>query len=200
MEKEKREKMSEEIWKDVVNYEGFYQISNLGNVRTVEHITTNGHLRKGKDRKPFISWKGYKIVGLCKYGKIKAFPVHRLVALAFIPNPNDYPMINHKDENPLNNNVENLEWCDAKYNNTYGNRLEKAAQKRRKPIFAVRVQDKGKELYESLSEASKTFDLHITTFTRAIKGKKILRDRYWYWANEKEEPEDEKRGSRESQG
>jgi hypothetical protein len=70
-------------------------------------------------KKPSKLPKGYLRLGLCKNGKIKYYSIHRLVAEAFIPNPNNYPCVNHKDENVQNNNVENLEWCTHKQNNNY---------------------------------------------------------------------------------
>lgn len=78
-----------------------------------------------------IRGDGYAMVGLYKDGMRKNFQIHRLVAEAFIPNPDGLPQVNHKDENKLNNNVDNLEWCTAQYNLTYGNRIFKACQKRK---------------------------------------------------------------------
>ena len=108
--------MTEEIWKDIAGYECLYKISNLGRVKSLNY------LRKGieKERIPNKNNSGYLIVGLHKNGKIKQFLIHRLVAEAFIENVNDLPQVNHKDENKLNNCVENLEWCSAKYNSNYG--------------------------------------------------------------------------------
>ena len=102
-----------EIWKDIAGYEGLYQVSNLGRVRSVKHgkirllkLGTDGH--------------GYFQIKFSRGGKMKEFPVHRLVAEAFIPNPSNFPVVNHKDENPANNTVNNLEWCTVKYNTNYG--------------------------------------------------------------------------------
>ena len=100
-----------EEWKEIPGYEGLYEVSNKGNVRNVRR---NKLLRLSKNN------YGYIQVSLYKNG-IKTGPkVHRLVAEAFIPNPDNLPMINHKDEDKTNNNVDNLEWCDVKYNNNYG--------------------------------------------------------------------------------
>ena len=108
----------QEIWKDVVGYEGYYQVSNLGRIYSIPRNHT-----KGGFRKLHLDKDGYARVDLYnKNHKGKLFGVHRLVALAFIPNPQNLPMINHKDENPNNNCVDNLEWCDCKYNNNYGTR------------------------------------------------------------------------------
>lgn len=116
-------KKIEEIWKDVVGYEGLYQVSNLGRVKSVQrHYKINGGiaLRREKILKEKTSFK-YKRVGLWKDSSQKFLLVHRIVATAFIPNLNNYPEINHKDENPENNCVDNLEWCTAKYNCNYLN-------------------------------------------------------------------------------
>lgn len=114
-----------EIWRDILGYEGLYQVSNEGRVRSLNYNKT----KQIKIIKPFISRCGYLIVLFSMNGKRKHFQVHRLVAEAFIPNPNNYPQVNHKDENPENNRVENLEWCDCFYNINYGKRTEKARKK-----------------------------------------------------------------------
>lgn len=119
-----------EIWKQIIGYEEFYEISNLGNVRSVErtikqtnnNITYDRILRKQIIKQQYCN--GYSTVSLCKDGKPKRFGVHRLVAEAFIENPNNLPQVNHKDENRSNNCVDNLEWCDCQYNNSYGHRTE----------------------------------------------------------------------------
>lgn len=105
----------EEIWKDVVGYEGYYQVSNLGNVKSLNW--RNVGCAKNLWLKPHN--KGYLQVELAKGGIKKCFVVHRLVATAFIPNPCGYPQVNHKDENKRNNCVSNLEWCNASYNAIY---------------------------------------------------------------------------------
>lgn len=114
--------MKKEYWKPVVGYEGLYEVSNWGRVKS---------LKFGKERilKPCTNRYGYLFVKLCKDGKVKPFTVHRLVAEAFLPNPDNLPQVNHKDENKQNNIVSNLEWCSAQYNNTYGTRIERVAEK-----------------------------------------------------------------------
>ena len=99
-----------EIWKDIKGYEGLYQISNFGNIKS---------LRTNKLVKAFKNTKGYCQVSLWNNNVKKMFVVHRLVAQEFIPNPNNLLQVNHKDEDKKNNNVDNLEWCSVKYNCNY---------------------------------------------------------------------------------
>ncbi len=110
----------EEVWKDIKGYEGLYQISNTGKVKSLKRIMKS---RKCEEiiKKPSKLPKGYLKVSLCKEGKIKYYSIHRLVAEAFIPNPNNLPCVNHKDCNPQNNEVSNLEWISYKENNSYKN-------------------------------------------------------------------------------
>jgi hypothetical protein len=112
----------EEIWKDIKGYEGYYQVSNLGRVKSVARVIqrkSKPYTVKEKILKARPDKDGYKYLVLCVNCKTKTTSIHRLVAQAFIPNPDNLPCINHKDENPANNNVENLEWCTYSYNNTY---------------------------------------------------------------------------------
>lgn len=121
-----------EIWKDIPGYEGLYQASNFGRIRSLDRLrhfydgAKGNHYRKYKGRilKQFFTTTGYYMVVLSKDGIESSQKVHQLVAKAFLPNPKGYKQINHKDENPLNNHLENLEWCDAKYNCNYGHHKE----------------------------------------------------------------------------
>lgn len=103
-----------EIWKDIVGYEGLYMVSNLGNIKSLERITPHGHRRR--ERLLYLIPCDYFMVDLCKNNKKTRKSVHRIVAVAFIPNPENKPYINHKDLNKMNNNVSNLEWCTPKEN------------------------------------------------------------------------------------
>ena len=117
-----------EEWRDIEGYEGYYQVSNKGRVRSIDRIIEGRWgfiLAKGIMLNQKTTTYGYKEVGLSKNGKVKHFLVHRLVAMAFIPNPNNYLQINHKSEVKTENSVDNLEWCDAKYNSNYGTHNEK---------------------------------------------------------------------------
>lgn len=111
-----------EVWKNIPNYENLYQVSNFGNVRSLNHIRKNGtnkYLQKGRILKPQKT-SNYLFVRLSKNGESKQYLVHRLVAEVFILNEFNYKEVNHKDENKYNNNVSNLEWCSHKYNINYG--------------------------------------------------------------------------------
>ena len=123
----------EEIWKDIEGYPN-YMVSNMGRVKSLNYHRTG----REKILKPHKKRDGYLEVCLFKNGKRKYCLVHRLVAEAFIPNPNNLPFINHKSEIKSQNNVENLEYCDALYNNNYGTRKERAAEKR-KGIYNTKV-------------------------------------------------------------
>lgn len=113
-------------WRDIKGYEGYYQVSDTGLVRAISRtiLFADGRKRSYPEKMmPIKEWfengKGYLMVKLTKHHKTIGFSLHRLVAEAFIPNPQNYPQVNHKDEDKSNNCVENLEWCDAKYNNRY---------------------------------------------------------------------------------
>lgn len=128
-----------EIWKDIEDYEGYYQISNYGRLRSLDRIVihSNGKVRKYKGTviKLANDKNGYRFTHLYKNGKPKQVRIHRLVATYFIPNPDNLPIVNHKDENPKNNYVDNLEWCDYKYNTNYGTAPQRRmATRRSKPL------------------------------------------------------------------
>lgn len=135
-----------EIWKDIEGYEGLYQVSNTGKVRSLNYNRTGRvqELRLVRDK------DGYFMVHLCKNGEGKHHLVHRLVAQAFIPNPDNLPVINHKDEVKTNNRVENLEWCTIKYNNEYS-----GVYWSRRPVFQYTKEGVFVAEYESSNEASR---------------------------------------------
>lgn len=130
--------MEKEFWRDVVGYEGLYQVSNWGRVKSLNY----NHTGKEKILKLGKNNFGYLRVSLCKNGKEKNHKVHRLVAEAWLPNPDNLPCVNHKDEDKANNRVENLEWCDRAYNCNYGSRGERISKaltngKKSKPVVGI---------------------------------------------------------------
>lgn len=132
------EKNCVEEWRDVVGFEEFYQVSNLGRVRSLDRLVDTNikyvdkRIHKGKLLKSHLNNKGYKKVFLCKNSEPKNHYVHRLVAQAFIPNPDNLPVVNHKDENPSNNCVDNLEWCTQQYNMNWNGVMKRVGLKKRK--------------------------------------------------------------------
>lgn len=146
-----------EEWKDIKGYEGLYQVSNEGRIKSVR----NDIIMSQKTDK-----KGYLVIGFSVNGKSKFFKVNRLVAQAFIPNPNNLPCTNHKNCIPNDNRVENLEWCDYTYNNHYGNRIEKASKKMinnpliSKIVYKYTIDNKLIGEYPSANEAQR--DMGIT--------------------------------------
>ena len=120
-----------EVWRNIKGYEDLYQVSNLGRVKSLSRKIFNGknyYISKEKILKPAKDKDGYVQVLLYKNNRHKTYKVHRLVAMAFLPNPNNLPQINHKDENKQNNYTSNLEWCTPKYNQNYGNRNKKSSE------------------------------------------------------------------------
>lgn len=120
----------DEIWKDIKGFEGKYQVSNCGRVKGLDF----GHHGYERVMSDFECIGGYLYIRLFKDGKGKRYRVHRLVAEAFIPNPDNLPQVNHRDECKTNNIVTNLEWCDAGYNSRYGTRTERMAKAQSKPV------------------------------------------------------------------
>ena len=116
--------MNEE-WRPVVGYEGLYEVSSYGRVRSLDKYDSMNRFLRGRILRLFTDGLGYLRAQLYSNSKRKSFLVHRLVAQAFIPNPDNLPQVNHRDENPSNDNVDNLEWCDGKYNVNYGTRIDR---------------------------------------------------------------------------
>lgn len=120
-----------EEWKDIVGYEGKYQVTATGRIRTLNFKGTG----IAQELFPIKNKCGYLTIQLYKDGRYHHYGVHRLVAMAFIPNPYNLPQVNHKDEDKTNNNVDNvdnLEWCTAKYNSNYGTKNQRVNETKRK--------------------------------------------------------------------
>lgn len=125
-----------EFWRSVKGFEGFYEVSNFGNVRTIPHYSNykgkSKRFIQGRIKKTSLDKDGYSVVALYKGKEKKLRKVHRLVAEAFIENKDNLPQINHKDEQKTNNAASNLEWCDAKYNNNYGTKKVRLSETKKK--------------------------------------------------------------------
>lgn len=155
--------MTNEIWKDIPNYEGLYQISNLGRIRSLYNYRGKYNILKPKEK------RGYYQIGLRKNKKRKWIAIHRLVALTFIPNPNNYKVVNHKNEDKLDNKVENLEWCTTKYNNCYGTRIEKVKTKTSKAVIQYDLNGNFIKEYKSISDASKEVKTSASNIVKCCK-------------------------------
>jgi hypothetical protein len=154
-----------EVWTDIKGYEGLYQVSNFGRVKS---FPRNG----ARSNQPQImaqvkTAKGYMVVCLSKDGKKHSFRTHRLVAETFIPNYANSSQVNHKDENKQNNRVDNLEWCDCSYNNCYNNRMKKIALKIGKKVRCLETN----VVYNSVSEAARSTGISYSGIVYACQGK-----------------------------
>ena len=133
--------LEKEIWKDIKGFEGIYQVSNLGRVKSLERIDARGHRLKEKILKPHPSDNRYYRVGLCKNSKVRFYMVHRLVWEAFnSPIPEGYE-INHLDERPVNNALSNLSLVTHKENLNWGTRNERSAKKQSKTVLQFTLED-----------------------------------------------------------
>ena len=151
-----------EIWKDINGYEGLYQVSNLGRVK---RITT------GRVLKPLNHANGYLMVKLSKNSIVYTKTVHRLVAEAFIPNPEHKSEINHIDENKTNNNVSNLEWMTRKENINHGTRTERMSKTQSIPIIAINIKTGESKEFYGARECARQLGLTHGNITSVLKGR-----------------------------
>lgn len=151
-----------EIWKDIKDYEGIYQVSNLGRVM---RVTT------GRVLKPLKHIKGYYRVDLSRNSVTSHQSIHRLVAQAFIPNPENKPQVNHIDEDKTNNSVDNLEWMTTKENNNHGTRNERLSRTQSIPIIATNIKTGESKQFYGISECARQLGLFQSNITKVLKGK-----------------------------
>jgi len=171
-----------EVWKDIPNYEGMYQVSNNGRVKSFRK-STKFHCKNEYFLKPTVINSGYGVVTLYKDSTRRKFLVHRLVAEAFLPNPNNYPQINHKDENKLNNNVCNLEWCSVEYNNAYGTARIRSVETVSTPVEQMTYDGKPIAIYRSTKIASEILGINRGTLKSAIIKHSQCNGYYWRYSS-----------------
>lgn len=148
-----------EIWKDIEGYDGFYQVSNLGRVKSVK----SKYLRKLN-----LTHDGYCKINLSSNGETHWFRVHRLVAQAFIPNPENKPEVNHIDEDKTNNNVDNLEWVTRKENANHGTLYTRLSKINGKPVICV----ESGVTYDSISQCARLMNIQQSSISQMLSGKR----------------------------
>jgi hypothetical protein len=165
-----------EEWKAIDGYKNIYEISNFGRVKSLARYSIQNHWLEERILNQCDNGNGYMYVDLYNsLGKRNKYAVHRLVAKAFVNNPNNLPQINHKDENTFNNRFDNLEWCTQKYNNSYGNHSIKSNLSRigknkgkenvnSKKVICVTT----KKVFDCIAEAANYYN--ITSSRNAISG------------------------------
>ena len=173
----------QEIWKDVVGYEGLYQVSNLGRVKSLDRAIkySNGKICKYKEEIRALTkdGRGYLRVLVSKNRKHRNLRVHRLVAQAFIPNPRNLSQVNHKDEDKTNNCVDNLEWCSCQYNVDYS---------LSKKVCQYDTNGNLLRIWKSIIEASRNLQIPDTNIGKCCKGEYKQSGGYvWKYADESEE-------------
>ena len=169
-----------EEWRTIVGYEGQYEVSSYGRVRSLDRYDKMNRFWKGRILNLHTGTGGYLFVGLSSNGNEKNYLVHRLVAQAFIPNPNNLPQVNHKDENKANNAAENLEWCNKTYNENYGSKKEREIKTKtlnnrvngHKKIIQYDLDNNFLKEWNSLTEASNILNISIGNISSVINGKR----------------------------
>lgn len=166
----------EEIWKSIEGYEGLYEVSNLGRVKSLDRMCWNGHIwwkKKGELLSNCVDSGGYHYVGLCVNGKHKNFLIHKLVMSAFVGEPPiDKPEINHIDEDKSNNCLSNLHYCDRKFNANYSYTWKKAIDVCKKPVLQFTKDGRFVAEYESAAEAAREIGKKRSNISACCLGKK----------------------------
>lgn len=183
----------EECWKPIKGYEGLYEVSNMGRVRSLDRFVKARNNKKRLVRGKMLLFgdngHGYKIVNLSKENITNLCYIHRLVAETFIPNPDNLPQVNHKDENIANNKHSNLEWCTPKYNANYGsrnerNRLEKIENYGKK-VAQYDLEGNFIKSYPSLSKVEEENGFCPIAISNCCKGRRQTSYGYkWRFINE----------------
>ncbi|MBP5311893.1 MAG: HNH endonuclease [Clostridia bacterium] len=171
-----------EFWKDIPGFENLYQISSNGRVKSFRKSSklhrVNEHILK-----PYLSNNGYYQVTLYSGTYKKKLLIHRLVADAFLPNPEHLPQVNHKDENRLNNNVDNLEWCTPAYNNSYGTAIHRAIDTKSKPVIQLTLERVPLAIYRSAKTAAELLSFNAHSIRDCCNNASAGYGYYWEYVN-----------------
>lgn len=167
----------QEIWKDIIGYEGLYKVSSLGRIKSLSR--KDGFYNMPEKILKQSTSNHYPSIGLNKNGKLKTRLVHRIVAETFISNPLNLPQVNHKDENKENNCVDNLEWCTAKYNVNYGTCISRRAKTQRDTKCQINNKGSSRKvkciengiIYPSIREAERILHLDGSSISKVCRGK-----------------------------
>lgn len=151
------------LWKPVIGYEGIYEVSSTGAIRNIK----TGHILKAKEER-----NGYMRVHLSKNGIAKSVLLHRIVAEAFLENPENLPTVNHIDENKQNNNACNLEWCDMSYQNKYGNGACRRNKAKERAVVQLNMNGEYVQTWTSIKSAADALGLRTSSIICVCKGKR----------------------------
>ena len=172
--------MNCEVWKDISGYEGIYQVSSFGRVRSLP-VKSKSRYYKGEILTLMTDKTGYSLVNLSR----KSYKVHRLVATTFLENPDNLPCVNHKDEDKTNNKVDNLEWCTYAYNNNYGTRNKRISQNEGRAIIRYDLNGNEIKRWSSIVKAARYYGVERTTICGCCAGRQHTSCGYiWRYANE----------------
>lgn len=184
--------MEHEIWKPVTGFEGLYEVSNSGSVKSLRYRNVDG---KTGVLKEITLPSGYRYVNLHKDKQTRHYYIHRLVATAFIPNPDSLPEVNHRNEDPGDNSANNLEWCTSQYNKNYGNRSKKMSEAKKGRFIgenAVRrspvICEETGLVYPTMRQAAQAVGVNYTKISLCCTGKRHTAGGY-HWKYAKTEGE-----------
>ena len=163
--------MKNEEWRDVVGYEGLYQVSNQGRVKSLERKDCLGRTVKERILKPGVVGSGYLMISLCTGGKQKMFSVHRLVCQAFHENPDNKSDVNHINEDKTDNRACNLEWSTRKENINHGTHNERMAKTQSKPVGQYTLDGELVKIWPSAMEAQRQAGFYCSNICKSANGK-----------------------------
>lgn len=196
--------METEVWKDIKGYEGLYQVSNLGRIKSLKRKTNNGSCNDDTILNFYKVSKGYYATGLSKNGKTKLGLIHRLVAQAFIPNPENKPQVNHINGVKTDNRIENLEWCTSRENtiHAFNNKLKIINKGKDNPMYGRYGKNANRSIkvnqydltgnfikcYDSIREAAKENNINESNISSVCAGRKNKAGNY-IWKYERKDKE-----------